>query len=166
MAKRDSGTKKTNAPGATAASATEQRVLAFAEQLGRIAGSFQAKAEGWLDRDALNAQIASVRDDAAALLEQLADGATKATKVFEASKAAQASRTAKTKPAPAAPRGASKAPGKNAGKGRSGGTVDAPGKKHRTRAPGDPDARVADSQAAKVRAARPMAKTSKLRGRG
>jgi hypothetical protein len=31
----------------------EQRELALAEQLGRIAGTFQAKAEGWLDRESL-----------------------------------------------------------------------------------------------------------------
>ena len=54
------------------ADAMEQRVVAFAEQLGRIAGTVQAKAEGWMDRDTLNKQIASVRDGAADLLEQLA----------------------------------------------------------------------------------------------
>ena len=55
-------------------------MVAFAEQLGRIAGTFQAKAEGWMDRETLNKQIASVRDGAADLLEQLAGGATKASK--------------------------------------------------------------------------------------
>jgi len=43
--------------------------------------------------------------------------------------------------------------------------VDALGKKRRKQGPSDPDARLADSQAAKVRAARPMAKTQKRRGR-
>jgi pyocin large subunit-like protein len=87
MAKRGNGTKRTsagrtttNAPGETTADAMEQRVVAFAEQLGRIAGTFQAKAEGWMDRETLNKQIASVRDGAAHLLEQLAGGATKALK--------------------------------------------------------------------------------------
>ena len=46
----------------------------------RIAGTLQAKAEGWMDRETLNKQIASVRDGAADLLEQLAGGATKASK--------------------------------------------------------------------------------------
>ena len=55
-------------------------MLALAEQLGRIAGTFQAKAEGWLDREALTKQIASVRDSAAELLEQLAGGATRRSK--------------------------------------------------------------------------------------
>ena len=87
MAKRDNettrtngGTTTTNASGATTADAMEQRVVAFAEQLGRIAGTFQAKAEGWLDREALTKQIASVRDGAAELLEQLAGDATKGSK--------------------------------------------------------------------------------------
>ena len=77
--------------------------MAFAEQLGRMVGTIQAKAEGWMDRETLNKQIASVRDGAAHLLEQLAD-ATKATKT----------------PAAAAARGGSD--------GRRGGAVDAPGK--------------------------------------
>jgi hypothetical protein len=51
-------------------------------------------------------------------------------------------------------------------KGRSGGAVDAPGKKHRKQAPPDPDANVADSQAAKMRTAMTMVKTNRRRGRG
>jgi len=49
---------------------------------------------------------------------------------------------------------------------RSGGIVDAPGKKHRPPMPSDPGANRADSQAAKVRAAKTMVKTSRRRGRG
>src|SRR3970282_1863815 len=73
MTKRDSGET-------TTADAMEQRVMAFAEQLGRMVGTIQAKADGWMDRETLNKQIASVRDEAARLLEQLAGGAKKATK--------------------------------------------------------------------------------------
>jgi hypothetical protein len=70
--------------------------------------------------------------------------------------------------------GATKAPKKKAAvgaaregnKGRSGGVVDAPGKKHRKAAPTDPDARIADSQAAKMRMAKTMVKTYRRRGRG
>ena len=56
MAKRDEGTTRTkgdttSASGATTADAMEQRVVAFAEQLGRIAGTIQAKAEGSMDRE-------------------------------------------------------------------------------------------------------------------
>jgi hypothetical protein len=142
MAKRDKETTRANGD-TTAADAMEQRVLAFAEQLGRIAGTFQAKAEGWLDREALTKQIASVRDGAAELLEQLARGATKASKSVPAAKAAR---------------------GKT--KGRSGGVVDAPGKKHRKPMRTDSGENIADSQAAKMRMARTMVKTNRRRGRG
>lgn len=150
MAKRDNRTSRTTGgtttntvSAATTADAMEQRVVAFAEQLGRIAGTFQAKAEGWMDRDVLTKQIASVRDGAAELLEQLASVATKAANRNPA--AATALR--KTK-------------------GRSGGVVDAPGKKHRKPMPTDPGANIAASQAAKLRTARTMVKTNRRRGRG
>jgi hypothetical protein len=149
MAKRDNRTRRTNgstmtssASGATTADAMEQRVVAFAEELGRVAGTLLAKAEGWMDRETLNKQIASVRDGAADLLEQLAGGATKTSK----------------KTPVAAARGGTK--------GRSGGVVDAPGKKHRKPMPSDPGANIADSQAAKMRTAKTMVKTHRHRGRG
>ena len=50
--------------------------------------------------------------------------------------------------------------------GRSGGVVDAPGKKHRKPMPSDPGATRADSQAAKMRTAMTMVKTNRRRGRG
>jgi len=150
MSKHDTGTKQTNdgtitpnASDASAANALEQRVVAFAEQLGRIAGTVQAKAEGWMDRKTLNEQLASVRDGAADLLKQLAKGTTKVSK---------------KKPAAAAAR--------RGNQGRSGGRVDAPGKKHRKPMPADPGARIADSQAAKMRTAKTMEKTNRRRGRG
>ena len=77
MAKREGGKQnKTTAsanPAAesqTTTDAMEQRVIAFAEQLGRISGTVAAKAEGWMDREALNKQIAGVRDSAAELEAQ------------------------------------------------------------------------------------------------
>jgi hypothetical protein len=149
MVKRDNETTRTNgagtttdASGAKTADAMEERVLAFAEHLGRIAGTVQAKAEGWMDRDALTKQIASVRDGAAELLGQLASGTTKASRRNPAAMAL----------------------GK--AKGRSGGVVDAPGKKHRKPMPAEPDANVAGSQAAKMRTAKTMVKTNRRRGRG
>ena len=148
MAKGNS--RSTRPDGATAikppdptAETIEHRVAAFAEQLGRIAGTIQAKAEGWLDGETLNKQLASVRDGAAQLLEQLAG---------------RVGTAAKRKPAPAAGRGGTT--------GRSGGVVDAPGKRHRKQAPPDPGANVVRSQAAKMRTALPMAKTNRRRGRG
>jgi len=148
MAKRDNGTTRANrgttttsASGATTADPIEQRLVAFAEQLGRMVGTIQAKAEGWMDRETLNQQIVSVRDGAAHLLEQLAD-ATKTTKT----------------PAAVAARGGNK--------GRSGGTVDAPGKRHRKPTRNDPSANIAHSQADKLRTATTMKKTNRRRGRG
>ncbi len=143
MAKRDNETTRANG-GTTTADAMEQRVVAFAEQIGRIAGTLQAKAQGWLDREALTRQIASVRDGAAELLDQLAGGPTKGSK--------------KNPPSPTAALGKTK--------GRSRGLVDAPGKKHRQPMRTDPGANLADSQAAKMRTARTMVKTNRRRGRG
>ena len=97
------GRTTTHASGETTADALEQRVVAFAEQLGRIAGTFQAKAEGWMNLEALNKQIASVRDSAADLLEQLAGARRR-------------------------PPGKTRRPRRRGGtKGRSGGVVDAGG---------------------------------------
>jgi hypothetical protein len=73
---------------ATTADAMEQRVMAFAERVGRIVGTMQAKADGWMDRETLNKQVAGVRDEAGRLLEQLAGGAKKATKKAKAAAAA------------------------------------------------------------------------------
>ena len=150
MAKRDNRTTRTKSAattnavsGAMTADAMEQRLVAFAEQLGRIAGTLQAKAEGWMDRDTLTKQIASVRDGAAALLEQLAGAAPTAE-----NKNPAAAATLRT------PRG------------RSGGAVDAPGKRQRKPLPADPGANIAASQAAKMRAAKTMVKTDRRRGRG
>jgi hypothetical protein len=142
MAKSNNETTRANGGTATA-DAMEQRVVAFAEQLGRIAGTVQAKAKGWLDREAVTKQIASVRDSATELLEQLAGGTTKGSKRN-----------------PAAPAALGKT------KGRSGGVVDAPGKRHRKPTQADPRANIADSQAAKMRMARTMVKTNRRRGRG
>ena len=137
-------TTAAGAPGATAADAMEQRVMAFAEQLGRIVGTIQAKADGWLDGETLPKQVATIRDEATRLLDQLTGGAKKATKKAKAAAAAA----------------------RRAGKGRSGGVVDAPGKKHRKKAPTDPEAKTARSQADKMRMAKTMVKTHRRRGRG
>jgi hypothetical protein len=138
---RTSGVTTTDASGATRADTIEQRVVAFAEHLGRIAGAFQAKAEGWMDREALTTQIASVRDGAAELLEQLAGA-----------------KASNRSPAAAAEL-------ENA-QGRSGGVVDAPGKKHRKPMATNPGASRTASQAAKMRMAKTMVKTNRHRGRG
>src|SRR3954471_12057812 len=137
--------------GAATSDPLEQRVVAFAEQLGRIVGTVQAKTEGWMDRDALNKQIAGVRDSAAELLEQLSDGVTSLTNSAAKATGMQAAAA----PAAATP-----------GKPRSRGAVDAPGKKHRKPAPRDPRAIAADARTANMRSAKSSMKTTKKRGRG
>ena len=150
MAKRDKQNKAaantaTVSDTAMPTEAMEQRVMAFAEQLGRMAGTVQARAEGWMDRDALSKQIAGVRDSAAELLEQL-----KTT----VSKVATVGRKAATAAAPAKSNG------------RSGGFVDAPGKKHRKPAPLDPRAIGAAAMRSTAQSAKGGVKTMKQRGRG
>jgi hypothetical protein len=139
----ETGTAPITSPGTPRVDGLQQRVLAFAEQLGRIAGTVQAKTAGWMDGDALKKDLARVRDGAAELLQQL---------TADAPPAAGSTRTGG--PAPRRMRG------------RSGGIVDAPGKKHRPPMPTDPGANRADSQAAKMRDAKTMVKTSRRRGRG
>jgi hypothetical protein len=148
MAKRVNAKKRTSehaavssTADATTSGAMEQRVVAFAEQLGRIVGTVQARAEGWMDRDALSQQIASVRDSAAGLLEQLAGDAAEPTEKEPAV-------TPKSM------------------QGRSGGVVDAPGKKHRKAPPADNRGKTVSRQAARLRAGKMMVQTKRSRGRG
>lgn len=155
MAKHDSGGKQNTTTTATPTAspttgdAMEQLVMAFAEQLGRIAGTVQAKAEGWMDREALTRQIAGVRDSAAELLDQLGKGVTSVTNTAKKAATTAAAATSKA-----------------AGKGRSGGVVDAPGKKHRKPMPPDPRTIAADAKRANMRSSQASMKTSKKRGRG
>src|SRR6187200_3701319 len=104
--RRNSTTAPNTSSGIPTADVLEERVVAFAEQLGRIAGTVHAKAAGWMDGDALKKELAWVRDGAADLLQRLT---------------ADAQDVAENRPtAGAATR---RSPG------RSGGIVDAPGKK-------------------------------------
>ena len=139
---RDSSAAPTPPSDTPRVDGLEERLLAFAEQLGRIAGTVQAKTAGWMDGDTLKTELARVRDGAADLLQQL------------------------TADAPAVAENRPTAPEAIRSRGRSGGIVDAPGKKHRPPMPTDPNANRADSQAAKMRDAKTMVKTSRRRGRG
>ena len=77
MAKRTHSASKRNSSTAPSTSGTptadvlEKQVVAFAEQLGRIAGTVHAKTAGWMDGDALKKELARVRDGAADLLQRL-----------------------------------------------------------------------------------------------
>jgi hypothetical protein len=53
----------------------EQRVVAFAEQLGWVVGLAQARTEGWLDTTRLREQLTHIRDGASNLLAQLQEPA-------------------------------------------------------------------------------------------
>jgi hypothetical protein len=112
MAKRKAAKSK---PGAVDGNKTNQKVepmvIALAEQLGAFLGRVQKKADGWLENDALRKQVSEIRDGAANLLKQVGETGTS------------------LKPAAKTPARKSKA--KTASKGRSGGAVDAPGKRHR-----------------------------------
>lgn len=139
-------------PAAKQAPATgqdESQLTAFAEQLGRMVGTMQVRAEDWMNREMLTTQLAAVRDGATHLLDQIKGLSTAAVAIRK----------------PKIP--AASGPARAARKGRSGGTVDAPGKKHRKPGPKDPDATLARSQEAKRRAAAvPVAKMGARRGRG
>jgi hypothetical protein len=130
MAKRNSSmskrsTNKRNASSASTVDSVEQRVVALAEQVGRIVGTVQGKAEGWFDRKALSEQLASVRDSAADMVKHLALVAKSPSKLVRA-KAADTTQ-------------------------RSRGSVDAPGKKHRKPAPSAPGVQHSDSRIAKMK---------------
>ena len=67
----NSSTSPTTSLGTPGVDGLEERLLAFADQLGRIARALQAKTAGWMDGDALKTELARVRDGAADLLQQL-----------------------------------------------------------------------------------------------
>jgi hypothetical protein len=114
---------------ATSATDTvEQRLISFAEQLGRIAGTVQARADGWLNRQTLSDQLTRIRDGAADLLDHLESG----TASIEA------------------------APAKKKKTGRSGGKVDAPGKTHRKPPPSARGTKHSDEMIPKGNAAQRM----------
>lgn len=121
--------------------AIDDRLVAFADMLGTTIGTIEGKAKGLVDSRKLSSQLASVRDSASHLLDQIATMAAK-------------------------PRKKTPAPAPRASKGRSGGLVDAPGKKHRKPMPADPRAKSARSQTAKVQAARTPVMAARRRGRG
>lgn len=91
----------------------EQKVVALAEQLGWFLGTVQAKAEGWLDREALRKEVGRIRDSAVDLLDHVNRASAEARK---------AAATPSVAPTMRASRGA----------------VDAPGKRHRKPPPQEP----------------------------
>lgn len=162
--------RTSTAPATGSADATiERRLIEFAEQLGHFAGNLQSKADHLLEGEALAAQMASVRASAADLLTHLAASAKQApARAARAVARVPRPRVAAMKPPVTSGKGAAKKASTASGttKGRSGGVVDAAGKKHRKPLPKDPQGSQARSQTAKMRDVMPMAKTSRHRGRG
>ena len=111
MAKRKPTPQIPSEAGETTSDLIEEKVVAFAAQLGLLVGTVQAKAEGWLDRKALGEQVGRIRDSAAALLDQITGQSASPSK-GTAGKSASAARTR--------------------------GPVDAPGKRHRKPPPQEP----------------------------
>jgi hypothetical protein len=122
----------------------EQRVVAFAEQLGRLVGTVESKTEGWLDQKALNTQLTQIRDGATELLNHLGEA-------LKSGRAATAPK--KKQPEPTTSRG------------RSGGTVDAPGKTHRKRGESTRGAKHSNQMIPKA-AVEKMMRRPQRRGRG
>ena len=97
---------------ATSSDLVEEKLLAFAEQLGWFVGTVRAKAEGWLNRTMLTTEIGRIRDSATDLLAHVNREDTLQRN------------TAAKQTATSAPR-------------RSRGPVDAPGKRHRKPLPAE-----------------------------
>jgi hypothetical protein len=112
----------------------EERVVAFAEQVGRLIGTVESQSERWVDQKALSNQLTQLRDGAIDLLNHLGS--------------AVASGRAAAKPR--------KPQRKASTVGRSGGTVDAPGKTHRKMATGARGAKHSDERISKINAAKTM----------
>jgi len=106
----------------------EQGMVQLAEQLGWFLGTMRSKADHLLDNEAVKQQVSQIRDGAI----QLFDRVNKASAA--AMESAKAATTSAAKPAAKSVAKPIAKPAANP-KGRSGGTVDAPGKKHRKAPP-------------------------------
>jgi hypothetical protein len=115
MARQQPTSKDQSTTDTTTTDAVEQRLVAFAAQLGTLVGTVQAKTDGWLDRDALAKQLGDIRDRASELLGQVNPTALKRV-------AATPGRVPTPSPKAKAAAGAAKSA-------RT--MVDAPGKRHR-----------------------------------
>lgn len=107
-------------PEGSGVASIETMVIALAEQLGTFLGRVQAKAEGWLENDTLREQVGQIRDGALNVLKQV-------NRASEEARKAAARQLPKATAKPAAKKSKA-AP-------RSGGAVDAPGKRHRKAPP-------------------------------
>ena len=104
--------KKQAAGYKPATQSVEPMVIALAEQLGSFLGRVQKKADGWLENEALKAQVSQIRDGAADLLKQV-------------NRTAMAARKSVTSPA------AKQSKAKSKGKRKNAGASDAPSRRLR-----------------------------------
>jgi hypothetical protein len=163
MAKRKDTTAsdQTTRGSATPAADTvvEQRLVAFAEQLGRIIGTVQARADGWLDRRALDEELTRIRDGAADLLDHVGSGAAASSVAATGQRQKKEhtpGRSAKTTAGRRATAETGRSGGTTAATGRSGGKVDAPGKSHRRPPAGGRGIKHSDEMIPKLKAAQAM----------
>src|SRR5262245_48537592 len=77
--------KNTRIASSDSLNALEQQVIAIAEQLGRIAGTAQARTNGWLIQPAFRSKLARIRKRAARLLSRL-NAAERSTEADERQK--------------------------------------------------------------------------------
>jgi len=130
----------------------EPMVIALAEQLGTFLGRVQAKADGWLENETLRQQVSQIRDGATQLLDRV-------------NRAGLAARQSVAKVVTAATPTATSATKSVKATGRSGGAVDAPGKRHRKPPPQESlDKRMGEPRGKKV--GQKQFKVGKSRGRG
>ena len=152
MKKREQKARPNESKGDTSTSdAIEQRVVDFAEYMGRMVGTVQGKAEGWLDRDALNEQLTRIRDGASALLAHVAGDSGAPSTPAPGGRAKMAGSgpmkmaASDQKLGTAVDRAAVRAPV------RSRGLVDAPKKRHRKPPPSARGVKHSDDRIAKLK---------------
>ena len=102
MAARKAETEQTGKPAT--GDVVEQKVVALAEQLGWFLGKVQAKADGWLESEAVQKQLGQIRDGADDLLAHVKRAGAVVSKAVEktASAANTARRPVATEPVPPA----------------------------------------------------------------
>ncbi len=180
------GSIKPTGTGETAATDDlESRLLTYAEQLGRMVGQVQNRTEGWLDRRALAESLSRVRDGAKELLTYIPgigedEHSRDDERSFREKRPPQEKRSreddrrgneassTKGRPASRAAQAASgsAAPNAKTSQPRSGGKVDAPGKRHRAPLPSVRGVKHSDERVAKQRAADMIRKRGARGGRG
>ena len=161
MAKSDNAAEPP--AGGKSSTATEQKVVELAEQLGTFLGRVQAKAEGWLENETLRAQVTQIRDSAAELLDHVSRASTAARKaaVKEMPTVTKSSPSRAKKAGPARVAEPTASPSVRP----SSDPVHAPGKKHRKPPPQESiDKRMGEPRGKK--AGQKQFKVGKSRGRG